>query len=296
MIRDILEPLICERFLTDARYREGHLRILNALPEREVLGLHSPEIKEVAKRLSVMGTAAGCEGGGLAGTASDVGSVPPAGGMKLIMEFEKADPASLCYEEIVVWGFMINLAKCPVERKFEMLDRFVPVMDNWGVCDSYVAHAKWMKKVPGDELLAYLDRWFGSHREFEVRFAVVVSMCYLLDSRLDDVFERLDALDFNSITSDYTYAKARLAEIRALSDACIRHSLKHPSEIQSGCVLGPEPYYVRMAVAWLLATALAKYPEETRGYARTCSLPPDVLKLYTRKVRESFRTRDLSPY
>ena len=38
--------------MTDTRYREWHLRVVNALPERRVLGLHSPEIKQVAKRLS----------------------------------------------------------------------------------------------------------------------------------------------------------------------------------------------------------------------------------------------------
>ena len=52
MIEDLLHPFVCEHFLTDARYREGHLRVVNALPERRVVGLHSPEIKQVAKRLS----------------------------------------------------------------------------------------------------------------------------------------------------------------------------------------------------------------------------------------------------
>ena len=52
MIDHLLQPLACESFLTDARYREGHLRVVNALPERRVVGLHSPEIKQVAKQLS----------------------------------------------------------------------------------------------------------------------------------------------------------------------------------------------------------------------------------------------------
>ena len=61
-------------------------------------------------------------------------------------------------------------------------------------------------------------------------------------------------------------------------------------------MLGPEPYYVRMGVAWLLATSLAKYPEQTRAYVRGCRLTEDVLKLYARKARESFRTRTVSPF
>ncbi len=254
MIKDILTPLISDRFLNDDHYREGHLRILNALPNREILGLHSPDMKDVAKKLARVR------------------------GEELITAFETADPSRLCYEEMAVWGYMINFMKCPAERKFEMLEKYVPLMDNWAVCDSYVSHAKWMKKVSPDELLARIDKWFRSYREFEVRFAVVVSMCYLLDSKLDEVFVRLDALDFSSIVSDYRYSKSG------------------PAEIQSGHVIGPEPYYVRMGVAWLLATALAKHPDETRAHVRSCSLPPDVLRLYTRKARESFRTRLISPF
>ncbi len=262
MIRHILKPLIPWKFLSDARYREGHLRVLNALPGREVLGLHSPDMKDVAKRLALGGCAA----------------ADGACGQDLIAAFESADPASLCYEEMAVWGFMINFVKCPVERKFEMLDKYVPVLDNWGVCDSFVSHAKWMKKVPADVLLAYVDRWFRSSREFEVRFAVIVSMCYLMDNELDEVLHCLGGIDYENVISEYISVK------------------KRPEGIRSGCVLGPTPYYVYMGVAWLLATALAKHPAETRAYVRTCNLPPDVLKLYARKARESFRTRDVSPF
>ena len=42
MITNLLLPLVCERFRNDARYREGHLRVINALPARKVLGLHAP--------------------------------------------------------------------------------------------------------------------------------------------------------------------------------------------------------------------------------------------------------------
>ena len=41
----------------------------------------------------------------------------------------------------------------------------------------------------------------------------------------------------------------------------------------------------------LLATALAKFPEQTRAFVRSSNLPADVIKLYIRKARDSFRTR-----
>ena len=265
MINHFLHPLVCERFRSDARYREGHLRVVNALPERRVMGLHSPEIKAVAKKLSR-------EGGKVVlpdGTRRFCANVA-----ELIRAFEAVPGESLCYEETVVWGYLINLEKCSLDERLAMLGRYVPVLDNWAVCDSYCAHAKWMARADKAALWAFLERWFDSEREFEVRFAVVVAMCYFLNEEwLDKVFERINGLDFGRIKSKYKSVKGK------------------PKVAQQGTVQGAEPYYVRMGVAWLLATALAKFPDAMRTFVRSSNLPADVVKLYIRKARESFRTR-----
>ena len=90
---------------------------------------------------------------------------------------------------------------------------------------------------------------------------------------LDKVFGRINGLDFGCIKSKYKTAKGK------------------PKVAQQGTVQGAEPYYVRMGVAWLLATALAKFSDATRAFVRSSNLPADVIKLYIRKARESFRTR-----
>ena len=267
MINHLLYPLVCERFLTNARYREGHLRVVNALPERRVMGLHSPEIKAVAKLLSR-------EGGEVA--IPDGVRRICANGTEVIRAFEAVPSESLCYEETVIWGYLINLAKCSLDERLAMLSRYVPVLDNWAVCDSYCAHAKWMARADKAALWAFLERWFDSGCEFEVRFAVVVAMCYFLNEEwLNKVFKRINGLDFGRIKSKYKTVKGK------------------PKEAQQGTVQGAEPYYVRMGVAWLLATALAKFPDATRAFARSSNLPADVVKLYIRKARESFRTRNV---
>ena len=265
MIDNLLQPLVCERFLTDARYREGHLRVVNALPERCVVGLHSPEIKQVAKQLSR-------EGGKV--VMPDRTRQNCANGAEVIHAFEAVPSEYLCYEETVIWGYLINLEKCSLNERLAMLGRYVPVLDNWAVCDSYCAHAKWMVRTDKAILWAFLEQWFYSEREFEVRFAVVVSMCYFLNEGwLDKVFERINRLDFGRIKSKYKTVKGK------------------PKVAQQGTVQGAEPYYVRMGVAWLLSTALAKFPDATRPFVRSSNLPEDVVKLYIRKARESFRTR-----
>ncbi|MBQ8337327.1 MAG: DNA alkylation repair protein [Bacteroidaceae bacterium] len=265
MITHILHPLVCERFKADERYREGHLRVVNALPGRRVLGLHSPEIKQVAKLLSREGGEVALPGGTLRFCAN---------GADVVSAFEAVPSEGLCYEETVIWGYLINLEKCSLGERLAMLGRYVPVMDNWAVCDSYCAHAKWMAHADKAALWAFLDSWLDSGHEFEVRFAVVAAMCYFLNEEwLDKVFERIDRLDFGSIKSAYVTVKGK------------------PKVAQQGSVQGAEPYYVRMGVAWLLATALAKFPERTRDFVRSSHLPADVVRLYVRKARESFRTR-----
>ena len=264
MIEHLLQPLVCERFRSDARYREGHLRVVNALPCRKVLGLHTPEMKQLARQLS--------RGGGKAVMPDGVHSC--SNGTELIRCFEKVPSATLSHEELMIWGFLINLEKCDLSMRFEMLTKFVPVMDNWAVCDAFCANAKWMAKADKELLWSFLQPWFASEREFEVRFAIVASMCYLLcDGWVERVFARIEALRFDDIVSQYRTIKGK------------------PKTAQEGSVQGASPYYVRMGVAWLLATALAKFADQTRTFVRSAALPADVIKLYVRKARESFRTR-----
>lgn len=257
MIIEILKPLVSPRFQSEERYRLGHIRIINAVPGRRILGIHVPEMKAVAKQIANSENAE-----------------------EFLLGFEREfanDRFSLCYEETVVWGLVINAMKCSVEQRLNWLRRFVPVIDNWGVCDTFCCNTKWAKRVPEEELWTFLQSYFDSEKEFEVRFAVVMSMCHLLKEEwLERVFSRLEKIDFSKIRSEY-----------------VSHKEAESSTKDKGVVFGSPPYYVRMAVAWCLATSLAKFPEETRSFVRSSVLPDDVKRLYQRKAKESFRTRDV---
>ena len=245
MIETKLTPLICERFLREEKYRQGHIRIINALPGRRILGMHLPEMKQVAKELS---------------RQADV--------LEILHAFEQEDQAdrfSLTYEETLVWGLTINALKCTSDERLDLLKKYIPVLDNWAVCESFCCNAKWALKMPAGGLWTFLLPYFQSKWEFEVRFAIVMSMCYLMKEEwLSTVFHQLEVLDLSTIHSEYTNL--------------------------------PSPYYVRMGMAWLLATALAKFPNETRRFVNASSLTEDVKRLYARKARESFRTKNISAF
>ena len=267
MITDILKPYINKRFSNDTHYREGHLRVINALPCREVLGLHIPDMKKIAKQISKFG----CDIIKHDGTQHCCNN-----GAEVIHCFEIEPTESLCYEETLIWGFLINAERTPLHKRLKMLAAYIPILDNWAVCDSFCSDAKWIKEADKETLWAFMQQWFDSQREFEVRFAIVASMCYFTDEEwLPRVFQKIDGIDFEAIKSEYRTVKGK------------------PQTAQEGTVQGTAPYYVRMGVAWLLATALAKYPEKTKEYIRTSRLPQDVIKLYIRKARESFKTRNV---
>ena len=255
MIEHLLTPLISQRFLDEERYRNGHLRVINALDDVRILGVHIPQLKKLAKELSRMPDAA-----------------------DFISSFEaESVQGTLCFEEKLVWGLMINAIKATEDHKLAFLRTFVPMMDNWAVCDTICCNIKWIQDR--NALWEFLQPYFDSDREFEVRFAVVMSMIFFLDvESFQKVTARLDSIDFSRIQSEFLSPKeAKVAEQAR------------------GVAKGERPYYVRMAVAWLLATALAKLPEQTRAYVNACNLPEDVIRLYKRKARESFRTRDANP-
>ena len=69
------------------------MRVVNVLPEKRVMGLHSPEIKQVAKQLS-------CEGGEV--VMPDGTRRICANGAEVIRAFEAVPSESLCYEETVI--------------------------------------------------------------------------------------------------------------------------------------------------------------------------------------------------
>lgn len=123
MIEHLPAPLISQRFLDEERYRNGHLRVINALDDVSILGVHIPELKKLARELSRR---------------------PDAADLIASLEAESVK-GTLCFKEKLVWGLMINALKATQYHIFAFLRAFVPVMDNWAVCDTICCNIKWIK-------------------------------------------------------------------------------------------------------------------------------------------------------
>ena len=178
--------------------------------------------------------------------------------------------SSAWFEEIMIIGMVIDLVNVTPALRLQLVGQFVPLIDNWAVCDVFCSGAKWMgesgkgpkarNKVPREMMWEFLQgyllgdsrRNLSGSREFEIRFGVVMLMSYfLVPEYLERVFEVLAKVQFGD-------------------------------------------YYVDMGVAWCLATARAKFDLQTQEFVARAGLPAGVMKKYEQKVRDSFRVKKVA--
>ena len=98
------------------------------------------------------------------------------------------------YEEIMLQGLLIGYAKAAPEEILEFAARFIPKINNWGVCDSFCTGFKIAKKQP-KLVWDFIQPYLKSEKEFEIRFAVIMMLAhYAIDEYIDDVISCLDKI------------------------------------------------------------------------------------------------------
>ena len=85
------------------------------------------------------------------------------------------------YEVRMLHGMVLGGAKCPVGEKIALTDAFLPMVDNWAVCDALCSGFK-PKKGELDPLFPFVCACAESDAEFRVRFGLVMMMDYYRQS------------------------------------------------------------------------------------------------------------------
>ena len=123
------------------------------------------------------------------------------------------------YEECMLHGLFIGYSRLSYDERLNLLDEFVPKIDNWAVCDSVCSTLKFIDKNKSS-FLEYLKKYMFSENEYEKRFAIVVLMdYYITDEYADFVTDYL-----KSIKSDFYYVN--MAAAWALSFVFIKYQNK----------------------------------------------------------------------
>lgn len=142
--------------LADPVYRDFQAKLVPTVEEDRILGVRTPDLRALAKRL-------------VRDRPDDVRAF-------------LAAPAHATYDEMNLHGELIGRVAGTPEEAFDLLDAFLPHVDNWATCD--------LIRVPAfrRDLPAVLERirgWVVSEPEYAVRFGVVQLMTLFLG----DAFE-----------------------------------------------------------------------------------------------------------
>lgn len=81
------------------------------------------------------------------------------------------------YDENMLHGLIISEIK-DIDMCFEELERFLPYVDNWAVCD--IMSPKVLKKHK-DRLLVKIKEWTNSEHSYTCRFGMEMLMSFYLD-------------------------------------------------------------------------------------------------------------------
>lgn len=109
-----------------------------------------------------------------------------------------SDPTIDSYEKLMLKGLVIGYAKWEsLDHFFDAVEAFVPLIDNWAVCDCFCSGLKTTNKDP-ERMLALMERYIAREKEYEVRFAVIMLMdYYLTDSYINRTLEVLTSIKCN---------------------------------------------------------------------------------------------------
>lgn len=158
--------------LQDKEYKEFQSKLIPNINKDNIIGIRIPHLRKLAKEIAKENQRG---------------------------DFLNSLPHKY-YEENHLHSFLIEEMKDEKEC-LESLDKFLPYIDNWAVCDS--CSPKALKKNL-DLLLEYIKSWISSEKEYVCRFGILNLMRYFLEEK---TFKEEYLEMVCNIKSEYYYVK-----------------------------------------------------------------------------------------
>lgn len=99
------------------------------------------------------------------------------------------------HEEFLLQGMVIGLSKEKYEDVIKLVEKFVPRISNWAVCDTFCTDLKIVRKNR-EAVWEFLQKYFNSNKEYEIRFALVIVLKYFIEEEwLDKVLVQFDKIE-----------------------------------------------------------------------------------------------------
>ncbi len=83
----------------------------------------------------------------------------------------------------------------PFKNKCVYLDKYIPRIDSWAICDIFCAKLKIKEK---EEIWQYISQYLNTPKEFEVRFSLVTRLDhFLIEEKLKEIIRIIEQIKTN---------------------------------------------------------------------------------------------------
>ena len=91
---------------------------------------------------------------------------------------------------------VIAAAKMEAGQRLAYIERFVPKIDNWAVCDTFCGDLKFARIEKNRQLVwDFLHDYLGDDREYFIRFGAVMLLGHYIDKAyIEQILERMNAI------------------------------------------------------------------------------------------------------
>ncbi|HQJ91193.1 MAG TPA: DNA alkylation repair protein, partial [Paludibacteraceae bacterium] len=142
----------------------------------------------------------------------------------------------------------------------------------------------YVKRVDVVEVLDYARRFIPKINNWSVNDSFCLTF-KIADKHQDEVYDFL--MQYLDSKEEY---ELRMVAIMLMSHFLNDKYIDRVLEILDN--MHHDGYYLKMAVAWAVATAFAKYPEKTMAFMKNNHLDDDTYNKAIRKMIESYRVSD----
>ena len=85
-------------------------------------------------------------------------------------------------EETMLKGILIGLSKKDFNKIKIYMEKFIPKINNWAICDVFCSSLKIAKKNK-EEMWEFIQKYLKSDKEFEIIFSIVMILNYYIDDK-----------------------------------------------------------------------------------------------------------------
>lgn len=155
-MKQIVDLLLAKQ---DIKYRDFQAPLFPTVDKEKIIGIRLPELKKLAKEIK---------------------------NQDIAVAFLNELP-HYYFEENMLHAVLICLIK-DYEKCLKEIEKFLPYVDNWGVCDTIIPKVFIKHK---DELLVHINKWINSSHTYTVRFAIKMLMSFYLDDSFKEEYMEL---------------------------------------------------------------------------------------------------------